>query len=82
MSSTQSRLLVASTIIAGENNNRVFRLARFFHSIEHATDAVIELLLRLRWWDWDDGLIRQHFAVLSSQPDVGRLRELVAELRA
>lgn len=46
------------------------------------TDAVIELLLRLRWWDWDDGLIRQHFAVLSSQPDVGRLRELVAELRA
>lgn len=43
-------------------------------------EQIVELLQRLQWWTWSSEAIRQHFDVLSGQPDAGRLRELLAEM--
>jgi virginiamycin A acetyltransferase len=38
---------------------------------------VIELLLQLKWWEWDAKKIRDHFDLLSTHPDPARLKALV-----
>jgi virginiamycin A acetyltransferase len=39
---------------------------------------IIELLLRLEWWQWEEAKILDNFDILSSQPDVKRLKSLLA----
>ncbi|HKO89093.1 MAG TPA: CatB-related O-acetyltransferase, partial [Burkholderiales bacterium] len=39
---------------------------------------IIDLLLQLRWWEWEDEKIREHYDLLSSQPDLLRLKALLA----
>ena len=42
---------------------------------------VVERLLRLRWWDWDDERILAAWPLLSGELDVGVLDELEAFVR-
>lgn len=41
------------------------------------TPNIIELLTQLRWWEWPVGKIKQHYALLSEQPDRERLVALL-----
>lgn len=38
---------------------------------------IIDLLLRLKWWNWDEAKIKENFDMLSVQPDADRLRLLI-----
>ena len=38
---------------------------------------VIELMLKVKWWNWSTEKIQQHFDILSKAPDVSMLRKLL-----
>ncbi len=42
-------------------------------------DEVVDLLLKIRWWDWDVQRITENIPILCGE-DVGKLRELAAAL--
>lgn len=42
-------------------------------------EEIIDLLLQLKWWEWDDTKIRNNFYGLSSQPNTEQLKSLLAE---
>lgn len=40
-------------------------------------DKIVELLLELKWWEWDDSKIQDNFDILSSEPDFRRLNSFL-----
>jgi virginiamycin A acetyltransferase len=41
--------------------------------------AIIELMLKLKWWDWDIEKIKKNYHLLSNEPKISELRKLLEQ---